>query len=193
MRTFLWNITLNSGTVPTITIYDGTAASNLLVDTPNDGSEITTINTIQLNTDGAIQQWRGVGTDVSVTPNIVFYSGYFTVTGRFYRFYGPSVASPTDSASVRALPSSAFQTGANTFNLNTGSTLTKFVVALPPGRSIISVIDLDALSVDITSEYIAQASINVLDAGGTNRAYNIYEMNIGAPYSSDHRHQITTT
>lgn len=190
-KTFTWSVTLNSGTVPTITIYDGTAASNLLTDTTNDGSEAVTITTIQLNSEAATQRWRGIGTDVTPDPDVVFYSSYFTVTARYYRFFGAVAASVTDSASVRALPSSTFQTGTDTFNLSTGSTLTKFVVALPPGVTISSVIDLDALNADITSEYIAQSSINVLDAGGTNRAYNIYEMNVGSPYSSDHRHQIT--
>lgn len=190
-KTFVWSITLNSGSVPTITIYDVTAASNLLTDTTNDGTEAVTITTIQLNSEGAIQRWRGIGTDVTPTPDVIFYSSYFTVTGRYYRFFGPSATSPTDSASVRALSSSTFQTGTDVFNLNTGSTLTKFVVALPPGVTISSVIDLDALNADITSEYVAQSSINVLDAGGTNRAYNMYEMNVGAPYSSSHRHQIT--
>jgi hypothetical protein len=191
-RTWTWGINLNSGNVPTISIEDVTSASAIVVDTPNDGSHIDVANTIQLNSDGATQQWRGIATDITPIPNVVFNSSPYTVTARFYRFYGASATSPTNSATVRALPQSAFQTGGNTFNLNTGSTLTKFVVALPPGRTITSVIDLDALNAVITSEYIAKPSINVLDAGGTNRAYNIYEMNVGAPYSSDHRHQINT-
>jgi len=190
-KIFTWSINLNSGTVPTIQIWDQTIPA-VLIATPNDGTEVVVVTTIQLNADGATQQWRGEGLDTGIVPNVQFYSSTFTVTARYYRFYGASATSPTDSATVRALPQSGFHSTGNTFNLNTGSTLTKFVVALPPGRTITSVIDLDALNADITSEYIAQSSINVLDAGGTNRAYNIYEMNVGASYSSDHRHQIHT-
>ena len=190
-RTFTWGIDQNSGSVPSIHIWDETDSSYIIMSTPNDGGEVVTITTYQLNSEGGIQQWRGVGTDVTPVPDVVFYSNFITITARYYRFYGPVVASPVDSITVRALPSSAFQVGTDVFNLNTGITLTKFVVALPPGVTISSVIDLDALNADITSEYIFTGTINVLDAGGTNRAYNIYEMNVGTPYSSDHRHQIT--
>ncbi len=192
-KTFTWNITLNSGAVPTITVYDVTAASNLITDTPNDGSESSTIVTVQLNSNGANQAWRGIGTDITPDPDVIFNSSNFTITGRYFRFYGYASASPTDSLTVRALPQSSYQTSnSQSFNLNTGSLLTKFVVALPPGRTISQVIDLDALNTDITTEYIIQPSINVVDAGGTSRVYNVYEMNIGVPYSATHRHQITT-
>jgi len=190
-RTFTWSITQNSGTVPTIDIYDITAASTLLAGTANDGSQSQTITTIQLNSNGATQQWRGIGNNTN--PPGTFNSSIFTVTSRFYRFYGPTSSTPANSAQVRALPTSAFHTGAGTFTLNTGNTETKFVVALPPGVTISSVIDIDALNANITSEYVLLGTINVLDAGSTNRSYNLYEMNIGAPYSSNHQHSITVS
>ncbi|NJO65425.1 MAG: hypothetical protein HC836_47230, partial [Richelia sp. RM2_1_2] len=118
-----------------------------------------------------------------------------TITGRFLRFYGPTASSPTDSATVRALPSSALQTAnVMTFTLNTGNVETKFVVALPPGRTITSVFDTDAANANITSSYVFTGTINVNDGGGsgTPRTYNIYELNLGAPYSSSHAHSITT-
>jgi hypothetical protein len=190
-KTFTWAITQNSGTVPTIDIYDITAASTLLAGTSNDGSQAQTITTIQLNSNGATQQWRGIGNNTS--PTGTFNSSTFTVTSRFYRFYGPSSITPANSAEVRALPTSAFQTSnSNTFILNTGSTETIFIVALPPSRTISSVIDLDALNANITSEYVLLGTINVLDAGSTNRSYNLYRMTLGAPYSTSHQHQITT-
>ncbi|MHA1198086.1 MAG: hypothetical protein ACTSQF_01830 [Candidatus Heimdallarchaeaceae archaeon] len=192
-KTFTWAINEGSGSVNTIDIYDYTDSSYIQLDTPNDGSQVVTINSNQLNTESETQRWRGIGLDETPNPDVEFNSSLFTVTGLFYRFYGPTASSPTNSATVRALPSSAFQSGSDVFNLNTGSTEIKFVVALPPGHTITEVIDLDALGADITSEYIAQSSIDVLDAGGTNRAYNIYEMNVAIPYSSNHRHQITTT
>lgn len=189
-KTFTWNITVNSGVVPTIDIYDNTAASTLLAGTSNDGTQAQTITTIQLNSNGATQSWRGVGNNTS--PSGTFNSSNFVVTARFYRFFGPTASSPANSAAIRALSSSAFHTGTTTFTLNTGTTETKFVVALPPGVTISSVIDTSALDVDITSQFILTGTVNVLDAGSTNRAYNIYEMNVGVAYGTSHAFLITT-
>jgi len=188
-KTFTWGITLNSGTVPTIDIYDNTAASTLLAGTANDGSQSQTITTIQLNSNGATQSWRGVGNNTS--PPGTFNSSNFVVTGRFYRFFGVA-ALPTNSAEVRALSTSAFHTGATTFTYNTGTVGTSFIIALPPGVTISSVIDTSALDVDITSEWILTGTVNVLDAGSTNRAYNIYQMTVGVPYATSHAFSVTT-
>lgn len=190
-RTFSWS-TSNSGNVSgnTIAIYDTTDASYLAQNLANDGSESATITVIQLNSNGATQQWKTEGTNTNL---VLFSSSNRTVTARFIRYYGATASSPTDSATVKALPANAFQTSnTNVFNLATGSALTKFVVALPPSRTISNVIDLDALNADITSQYVLTGTINVQDAGGTNRLYNIYEMNVGAAYASSHNHQITT-
>jgi hypothetical protein len=189
IKTFTWAINNNSGIVLTIDIYDNTAGATLLAGTPNDGSQPVVVATIQLNANGATQSWKGianntspVGTDDS--PNLI-------TTARFFRFLGPTAATPVTSADVRAL-ASTFHTGASTFILNTGTVQTKFVCALPPGVTIASVFDLDALNANITAQYVLLGTINVLDAGGTNRAYNLYEMDLGAAYSSNHRHSITT-
>lgn len=118
-----------------------------------------------------------------------------TLVGRYLRFYGPTASTPTNSAEVRALGSSDLQTAnANTFTLNTGTSLTKFAVALPPSRTIASVIDLDALSANITSSFVLVGTVQVNDGGGigTARTYNLYEMNNGQAYSTSHRLQITT-
>jgi len=118
-----------------------------------------------------------------------------TITGRFLRFFGPTASNPTNSAQVRALPSNALQTAnAQTFILNTGVVQVRFAVALPPGRTIASVIDLDAANANITSSYTSLGTITVNDGGGsgTARTYNLYVLTLGAPYSSNHRHEITT-
>lgn len=191
-KTFIWTITLGSGVVPLIDIYDNTASSTLLAATTNDGTQVVTVATIQLNSNGAIQSWKGIGTDT--TPPITFNSANFVITSRFMRFYGPNATTPTNSAQVRALSVSEFQIpGANTFILNTGTVEIKFHIALPPGVTITSVFDLDALSANITSFYVLTGTISVNDAGGTARTYNIYRMDIGTPYTSSHRHQVTTT
>jgi len=189
-KTFTWSISANSGTVSTIDLYNVTTSANLLAGTPNDGSQAQTITTVQLNSSGATQAWRGIGNDTGGGP-ATFNSSNYTVTSWFYRFYGPTSTAPTNSATVRALPSSAFVTGAGSFTLATGSTEINFVVALPPGRSITSVIDTDALGADITSSYVLQSSINVTDAGGTSRAYVIYKCTNAVPYASSHNHVIT--
>jgi len=190
VKTFDWQVNINSGVVPTISIRDQNLGSNIITNTPNDMSEDVTITTIQLNSNGANQTWYGIGNNTS--PVGTFNSNNYTVTARFYYWWAPVSASLTNSASVRALANSAFRINTGqVFTLNTGSTLTKFVVALPPGISITSVVDLDALNANITSQYVQQSNINVLDAGATNHSYNIFEMNIASPYSSNHRHQIT--
>lgn len=190
-KTFVWVIVANSGTVNLIDIYDVTAGAALLENTANDGSQVVTVTSNKLDANGATQQYRGILHDEGQAQDIN--SAIFTITARFYRFFGPASTSPANSAAVRALPSSAFHTGAATFTLNTGTSQTKFVVALPPGVTIASVVDLDALNANITSQYVLTGTLNVQDAGGTNRSYNIYEMNIGAPYATNHRHQITTS
>lgn len=188
-KTFTWSITDNSGEVNDIDIFDITDNSTLIAGTPNDGTQSVSINTIQLNSNGATQQWRAIAHD-SITGNNIN-SSTFTVTARYYRYFGPSAVEPVDSASVKSLPSSAFQTGTGNFTLNTGTTETNFYVALPPGYSISQVIDLDALNANITAQYVNLGTITVLDAGSTGRSYTLYGMTVGVPYSSNHRHQIT--
>jgi len=190
-KTFTWNISQNSAVVPTVDIFDVTGGLTLVAGTLNDGTQSQTVTTLQLNSNGATQSWRAIGNNTS--PIGTFNSSLFTVTSRFYRFFGASAITPSNSTEVRALSSSAFQTSsASTFILNTGSTETIFIVALPSGTTISNVIDIDALNANITSEYILTGTVNVQDAGGTNRTYNLYRMTLGAPYSSNHQHQITT-
>lgn len=188
-KTFTWSLNANSGVVSTIDIYDVTASSTLLAGTANDGTQAQSITSIQLNSSGATQVWRGVANNSS--PSGTVNSSNYTVTGYFYRFYGPTATSPTNSATVRGLPSSAFDTGSTSFTLATGTTEINFMVCLPPGRAISSVIDQSALNADITSSYVLQSSINVLDAGSTNRAYVIYKCTIAVPYGTSHNHYIT--
>lgn len=190
-RGFVWGIDEGSGDVNLVDIYDVQAGTNIATDIANDGSETVTITTRQLNANGLYQQWYAIGTDETPDPDVDFNSSTFTVFARFYRFYGPSATTPTDDTTVRALPSSDWQTGVNTFNLWTGTTYTKFVVALPPDVNITSVIDVTALNADITSEYVLLGTVTVIDAGSTSRSYNLYEMNIATPYGETHQHRIT--
>jgi len=189
-KTATWNIVLGSGTVALCDLLDVTAGTTLLTNTPNDGTQSFTATTITLNTNGATQTWRMVGHNT--TPAGDFNSSNYVVTSRFYRFWDAVSASPTNSVTIRAYSNSAFHSGASTFTLVTGTSLTKFVVALPPGVTIASVFDQTVNSF-VTGDYALTGTVNVVDAGGTNRAYNIYEMNIVTPYSSSHNHVVTTT
>jgi hypothetical protein len=190
-KTFNWNITVNSGIVPTLTIYDATAAANLVTGVYNTGSVAQVITTKTLTNVGDTQSWYGIGNNTQ--NSTTFNSSTYTVTAYAYIWYDVVASAPTTGAGVRALTNSFFRTGGSSFILNTGTTQTKFFVALPPGSTISSVVDLDALGAVITSSYVAQTSINVLDNGGvgTSRAYNIYLMTIGTPYGTSHRHQVT--
>jgi hypothetical protein len=188
-KNFTWNITENSGDVNVIDIVDVTGSTNLVSGTPNDGSQSVTVTTRQLNSNGATQQWRGVGYDAN-NSNATFNSSTFTVTARFYRFYGPASSDPSNSAAVRALSGSAFQTSAGTFDMETGTTETNFYVAMPPGWVVSSAIDIDALSTSITFNNIGTVSVN--DAGSTARTYNLFKATVGIPYSESHTYRITT-
>jgi hypothetical protein len=190
-KTYTWGIALNSGTVSTIDIYDNTASATLLAGTANDGTQAQTITTIQLNSPGATQSWKGIGYNSS--PAGTFNSANFVVTAK-YKYFADAVSSSlTNSASVRALTVTGFENigGQFNFTLNSGTSLHKFVLALSPGSTLVSVIDIDALNADITSAFIAQSNINVLDAGSTNRSYLIWEYNTSSPYASNHRLLVT--
>jgi len=54
-----------------------------------------------------------------------------------------------------------------------------------------SVIDTDAFNDNVTANYVSQSSIDVLDAGSTNRAYVIYKATLGVAYTTSHSHVVT--
>ena len=121
-----------------------------------------------------------------------FSSNTVLLTGLYKIFYGDSASAPGTSAAVRALPSDRFTNAGNTFILNTGATNMIFTVAMPATMSLVSVIDLDALSADITANYILN-TFNVNDAGGNPVSYKVYTMTNGVAYASNHQHQITVS
>jgi hypothetical protein len=103
-------------------------------------------------------------------------------------FYGATNSVPLSSSGIRGLSNRIFTDGSNPFILNTGNIESNFTVALP---TIISqVLDLDALSVNITSSYILTPLL-VENFYGTNVSYNVYTMTNSIAYMNSHRHQIT--
>lgn len=188
-KSFSWTYKANSGNISQVDILQG--ATPIASGLPNSGSASVAITSTKLSTAGGSIQWRVRGVDANNNGETVT-SAPFTVVARYRRFFGPAASQPASSADARGLPSSAFHSGAATFILNTGTTHKQFFVVLPPNVTIASVIDLDALNVDITSQYQLVGTIAVLDAGGTSHNYNLYKMAMGETYSSNHRHQITT-
>ena len=183
--TFNWAISNPTNVKPnTVAIFDVNTSSNLESGLANDGSEVIALNGNTLNANNATQSWK---IKAQNTKDENFESGTIVTTAKFKRFFGATSATPT-TGTARSLDSE-FQIS-NQFILNTGSTLTKFAVCLPSGVTIASAIDLDALFAPMN--YVSLGTININDIGGTSRVYNLYELNIGAPYSSNHRHQITT-
>jgi len=189
--TFVWGINTNSGIVNTIDIKDVTAGTTLVSNTPNDLSQSVALGPVTFTTAGATRIYKGTLHDTGTSPSDVD-SLPFTVTGRFYRFWGAVAIRPANSAAVRSL-NSGFQVPGNTFVLTTGTTQNKFSVNLPPGVTITSVIDTGNLNVNITSEYVLVGTVIVTDAGGSARVYNQYEMNTAVPYNFSTTHSITTS
>lgn len=124
-----------------------------------------------------------------IVSNIVNLRGYFR------SFWGSVSAQPSSSSDVRALESNRLENGvvSNTFTLNTGAINSKFVIVLAPGKSLSSVVDLDALNLNITSEYIlVNNNMSVNDASGTPvSGFKMYVKTNSVPYTSNHRHSIT--
>jgi hypothetical protein len=121
----------------------------------------------------------------NVNSATLSYQGFYKI------FYDAVSAFPTNRATARALSNVRFSNSGNAFTLNTGNTLIKFCIILPPGKTLSSVIDQDALNLDITTQYTS-ASISVNDAAGMAvSGYTIWGMSQSVPYSTNHRHNIT--
>lgn len=78
------------------------------------------------------------------------------------------------------------------FTLNTGNQYTVHVIGIPSTKTLISVIDEDALNADLTSNYVLSDTIlTIPDGGGNNVSYKVFILELSIPYSSNHRHNIT--
>ena len=105
-------------------------------------------------------------------------------------FYGSTTSVPTTSDDIRNLENRIFSTGTETIILQTGTENSIFVIAIPESRTINTILDNNAMFVDLTNSY-AVSQINVADAGGLISVYNIYIMQNAIPYSRNHNHVIT--
>lgn len=109
-----------------------------------------------------------------------------TYTPVLKRFFGPAAAGLVNH---RTLPS-VFDNTSNTWILNTGTVFKDYYIDIPNGRSLVSVIDLDALNLNITNLFNLNSG-NIPDAGGDNQAYKKLLMTSDNPYPANHRFQIT--
>jgi hypothetical protein len=126
-------------------------------------------------------------------------SGTRTVTGLQKRYHGSVAtlpASPSNGAANRIYAenlSKALKTGgANSFTLATGTANKDFIVLLPSGTTITSVIDQTNLNLNITSEYVL-STITIKNANGVDRSYNRYTFSPAGTYATSANHVITTT
>lgn len=188
--TFTWVLAVNSGTVSEIKLYDNTVGAVLVAGLSNDGSEIVTVTTRQLNSENATQSWKAVAID-SANSNAEISSPNAVVTAKFRRYWGAVASVPTSRTEALAMTNGFHNS--TSFTLATGTTYSTFVVLLPPGKTITSVIDTTNLNLDITANYLLAGTVSIADAGGTARTYNKYVYSTGAPYSVNANHVITVT
>lgn len=108
-----------------------------------------------------------------------------TITFGYYIFYGPSATTPLNSGDVRALPTRQFTSAlANPFTFSTGTTLTKFTVALPTALAAHDTVtawtDDDALGANVTN---TNTPFTVNDAAGNGSTYNVYVASASVPFT----------
>jgi hypothetical protein len=97
-------------------------------------------------------------------------------------FYGASALIPATSGQVQALTASP---SAAEVILQTGSTYRIFSIAIQQGKAISSVNDLDGGLYSAISYTLR----NTVAVNGV--TYNVYALELWAPYSTNHRHKIT--
>ena len=108
-----------------------------------------------------------------------------TITFGYFIFYGPSVTAPLNSTDVRNLPTRQFTASlTNPFTFSTGTTLTKFTVALPTALAAHDTVtawtDDDALGAPVTN---TNTPFTVNDAAGNGSTYNVYVASASVPFT----------
>lgn len=112
-----------------------------------------------------------------------------TVVGGYYNFYGPFVNVPTDGQDIRDNSVRSFN---SSFILNTGDTALIHVIACPANKHLVKVVDLDALNLIVTGDYVYTPSINKIpDAEGNLADFKVYISQNAAAYPTNHRHSVT--
>lgn len=122
----------------------------------------------------------------TINTNQASYRGYYFVG------YGSVAAVPT-SANARTL-TGRLSNDESKFNLMANTTMQAIIV--PPDMQLVSVVDLDALNIELfigSGQYaLSNANFTVNNAAGVAVPGNkLYIRTQGVPYSTPHRHQVT--
>ncbi len=196
-------ITRNSPLVP---LSNYTLEFRAFTGSWSDWTSLTSIPLTGYGGSATISSYRHDNTTLSAATSIAYralvtdtYQDYLasnantttTVNFNSLIFYGPISALPANSTDVRNLGSRAFANSlSNPFILNTGTAYKIFTVAMPTSNTLTQVLDLDALNLNVTSNYLL-SSFGVNDYLGTPITYKVYAMTNSLPYSFSHRHQVT--
>lgn len=158
-----------------------------------DGQSVAPVGGNQTGTkSGTVVTASGTYTKTINVSDGTLTQGKSATLGYWYRiFFGAGTSAPINSSQIRALDNNVFaDTLTKTFTLNTDNDNNVFCFALPDGIQLSKVVDIDALDADLTTQY-AVSQINVLDAGGNAKLYNVYTMTNAINYLTNHRHVIT--
>lgn len=127
--------------------------------------------------------------DIDCTGRISAGSIFKTISHvGLYKIFFDASAAPSKT-SIRLAANSRFENAGNVFTLIASNTSTTYWFWLPQGKTLVSVINKDALNQDITSSYVATAQ-QATDAAGNDVNGTLYVMTVTVPYSN-HRHEIT--
>lgn len=118
------------------------------------------------------------------------YTNIITLRGFMPIFYGSTPTVLTSGSDIRSQLDKVLDDLISEFTLQTGTVDRVFQFWIPQGRSLVSVIDLDAFNADITSTYL-ESPFQGEDAGGNLIPGTLYTCTNDIPYSTDHRHVIT--
>lgn len=121
---------------------------------------------------------------VGVTMELRFeiINGGYILAGDGSFYYGPVTAFPTTWEQVQALPYSQQEGSGNQVTMHTGTTATKFCIAMRTARTLTRVIDLNASNSNLTGQYSQRAVIN---------GYTVRGLSQSIPYSLNHVHLFT--
>jgi len=165
-RAFTFSLS-NSGNITpnTLGIYYGSTAlaTGLAVSSPVSVS----VGTVNLTGNGTVYSWSAKATN---TLSVVFTSNIYTITSRYYQFYGNVTNIPTNSAEVRSFASNLLFANVNSWVTPTITT-NKFSLSIPAIKSLTTVIT--ANFENITSSFVL-TTFDVNDAGGNAISYKTY-------------------
>lgn len=102
-------------------------------------------------------------------------------------YFGSSSTVPTTSNQIQQL-TNIFNT--NKITLSTGTVNNIFTIAVPAERTIILILDENAMYCDITRCYI-KSQMLIQQPINSQQLYNVYTMQNAIPYSRNHNHIIT--